>query len=213
VTFQNRGIEIIGNLHIPSRFDANETYAAIVLATPGSSVKEQIGGFYAEKLAQRGFVALTFDPSYQGESGGEPRDLEDPAVRVEDIRCAVDYLVTLPFVSGERIGLLGLCAGGGYAINAALTECRFKAIGTPWIPDSPEEAEAAGVRDPEVLEAVKYYRESRFRHPNSTNRLLFSSNARILSFDAFNLVPELLAQPLQVIVGGRRGNTNQYESG
>jgi fermentation-respiration switch protein FrsA (DUF1100 family) len=130
VTFQNRGIEIVGNLHVPSGFDDNQTYAAIVLATPGSSVKEQIGGFYAERLAQRGFVALTFDPSYQGESGGEPRDLEDPAVRVEDIRRAVDYLVTLPFVGGERIGLLGLCAGGGYAINVALTEYRFKAMGT-----------------------------------------------------------------------------------
>jgi fermentation-respiration switch protein FrsA (DUF1100 family) len=255
VTFRNRSVEIAGNLHVPPGFNGNKVYPALVLATPGSSVKEQIGGIYAEKLAEHGFVALTFDPSYQGESAGDPRDLEDPAVRVEDIRCAVDYLTTLPFVEEERIGLLGICAGGGYAINAALTEHRFRAIGTvvandigsafrkmlskaelvqkleelgkqrtaqargakpkrdPWIPDSLREAEAAGVTDPEVLEAVRFYRESRYRHPNSTNRLLFSSYAGLLNFDAFNLVSELLTQPLQIIVGGRRGSTGQYESG
>lgn len=254
-TFKNRGIDVAGNIHVPAGFDETKTYAAIVLATPGSSVKEQIGGIYAEKLAERGFVALTFDPSYQGESGGEPRDLEDPAVRVEDIRCALDHLMTLPFVGEERVGLLGICAGGGYAINAALTEHRFRAIGTvvatdigsafrqmqpkeellkkleevgkqrtaearggelrrdPWIPDSLKEAEAAGIKDPEVVEAVKFYRESRYRHPNSTNRLLFSSYAELLSFNAFHLVPELLTQPLQVIVGGKRGNTGQFEAG
>jgi uncharacterized protein len=73
-------------------------------------VKEQIGAIYAERLSQRGFVALTFDPAYQGESGGKPRDLEDPAALVEDIRCAVDHLMTLPFVGEERVGLLGICA-------------------------------------------------------------------------------------------------------
>ncbi|MBB6734897.1 alpha/beta hydrolase [Cohnella zeiphila] len=255
ISFKNRSIDVAGNIHLPNGFDASKTYAAIVLATPGSSVKEQIGAIYAEKLAERGFVALTFDPSYQGDSGGVPRDLEDPAVRVEDIRCAVDYLMTEPFVDEERVGLLGICAGGGYAINAALTEHRFRAIGTvvandigsafrqmqpkeellkklkdvgkqrtaearggeprrdPWIPDSLKEAEAAGIRDPEVFEAVKFYRESSYRHPNSTNRLLFSSYAELLSFDAFHLVPELLTQPLQVVVGGKRGNTGQFEAG
>jgi fermentation-respiration switch protein FrsA (DUF1100 family) len=255
VLFNNRSIEIVGNMYFPSGFDASKAYAAIVLATPGSSVKEQIGAIYSEKLAERGFIALTFDPSYQGESGGKPRDLEDPAARIEDIRCAVDYLMTQPFVDEERVGLLGICAGGGYAITAALTEHRFKAVGTvvasdighafrqmlpkedllkmlrdvgkqrtaearggelrrdPWIPDSLNEAEAAGIKDPDVLQAVEFYRESRYRHPNSTNRLLFSSYAQLLSFAAFNLVPELLTQPLQVIVGGRRGNTGQYEAG
>ncbi|PSS60504.1 alpha/beta hydrolase [Ensifer sp. NM-2] len=255
VSFNNRNIEIAGNVHFPNDFDGSRTYAAIVLATPGSSVKEQIGAIYSAKLAERGFVGLTFDPSYQGESSGQPRDLEDPAARVEDIRCAVDYLMTQPFVDEEKVGLLGICAGGGYAICAALTEHRFKAIGTvvandigsafrhmqpkedllrklkdvgkqrtlearggeprrdPWIPDSLKEAEATGIKDPELLEAVKFYRESRYRHPNSTNRLLFSSYAELLSFDAFNLVPELLTQPLQVIVGGKRGNTGQYEAG
>lgn len=255
IAFNNRQIRVAGNLHVPEGFDERRSYPAIVLATPGSSVKEQIGGIYASRLAQRGFVALTFDPSYQGESGGEPRDLEDPSVRVEDIRCAVDFLMTQPFVDEERVGLLGICAGGGYAIHAALTERRFKAIGTvvandiggafrrmlpkdqltntlkevgrqrtaearggplrrdPWIPDSMAQAKQAGITDPAVLEAVEFYRETQYRHPNSTNRLLFSSYAQMLSFDAFHLVPELLTQPLQVIVGGRRGSTGQYEAG
>nr|WP_244484220.1 dienelactone hydrolase family protein [Rhizobium sp. Leaf386] len=143
-------------------------------------------------------MALTFDPSYQGESGGEPRDLEDPSVRVEDIHCAVDHLTTLPYIDEARIRLLGICAGGGYAIKAAQTEPRFKAVGTvvandigeamrrllpdfrqtlrdvaaertaqargaeprrdPWIPDSLAEAKAAGITDPELLEAVGFYR-------------------------------------------------------
>jgi fermentation-respiration switch protein FrsA (DUF1100 family) len=256
VAFKNRSIVIAGNLHLPPGFQASGQFCAIVLATPGSSVKEQIGAIYAAKLAQRGFVALTFDPAHQGESGGLPRDLEDPAVRAEDVRCAVDFLATQPFVDMERLGLLGLCAGGGYAVHAALTERRFKAVGTvvasdlgsafrtmleaqggvlqalvevgqqrtaeargappkrtPWIPDSLQEAAAAGVQDPELLEAVAFYRESAHRHPGSTNRLLFSSYDKILAFDAFHLVPQILTQPLQVIVGGKRGNTGQYESG
>ncbi len=252
VSFSNRGIEVVGNIHLPTDFDEGGAYPAVVLATPGSSVKEQIGAIYAERLSAKGFIALTFDPSYQGESGGEPRDLEDPAVRVEDIHCAVDHLATLSYVNDARIGLLGICAGGGYAIKAALTERRFKAVGTvvandigeamrrllpdarqtlldvaaertaqargaaarrdPWIADSLVEAEAAGITDPELLEAVTFYRESEYRHPNSTNRLLFVSYGALLGFDAFSL-PELLTQPLQVIVGGRRGPTGQYEAG
>ena len=255
ISFKNRNIDIAGNIYFPNEFDETKTYAALVLATPGGSVKEQIGAIYAEKLAERGFVAIVFDPSYQGESGGEPRDLEDPATRVEDIRCVVDYLMTLPFVDEERVGLLGICAGGGYAVNAALNEHRFKAVGTvvavnigrafrqmqprkdvlktleavgkqrtaeargsdqrrdPWIPDSLKEAEAAGITDPDLLDAVKFYRESPFRNANSTNRLLFKSVGLLLSFDAFHLVPELLTQPIQVIVGGRRGATDSFEDG
>lgn len=255
VSFRNGNLTLAGVLRLPEGFDEAGTHAAIVLATPGSSVKEQIGAIYADRLTARGFVTLTFDPSYQGESEGHPRDLEDPAARVEDIRCAVDFLMTLSYVGENRVGLLGICAGGGYAVNAALTEHRFKAVGTvvasnigrafrrmqpmadvlkildavgqqrtiearggaqrrdPWIPDTLEEAQAAGVTDPDVLDAIRFYRTPPWRHANSTNRVYFRSFGALLGFDAFHLVPELLTQPLHVIVGGRIGITGSYEDG
>jgi uncharacterized protein len=130
VTFHSDGREIVGHLRYPEGFDEKERYPAVVVVGPGSSVKEQAGGTYAEKLAATGYLTLVFDPSFQGESAGLPRDLESPAARIEDIRSAVDFLVTLSYVDDEAIGLLGICAGGGYAVAAALIERRFKAVGT-----------------------------------------------------------------------------------
>lgn len=130
VTFKNRSIDVAGDLYFPSDFEGNKKYAAIITVHPGSSCKEQTAGIYAKKLADNGFVTLSVNASYQGESGGEPRYIEDPAARVEDIRSAVDYLVTLPYIDDEKIGVLGVCAGGGYAVNAAMTERRIKAVGT-----------------------------------------------------------------------------------
>lgn len=104
VKFLNRNWEVSAGLYLPDNFDKAKMYAAIVCVHPGSSVKEQTAGRYAAKLSEQGFVAIAFDASFQGESGGQPRYLEDPATRVEDIRCAVDYLTTLNFVDKERIG-------------------------------------------------------------------------------------------------------------
>lgn len=129
-TFRNGGAEIAAHLHLPAGFDPGRSYAAVVCVHPGSGVKEQTAGIYAARLAGRGFVALAFDASCQGESGGEPRYAEEPAARVEDVRCAVDFLTTLEYVGPGRIGVLGVCAGGGYAVSAAMTDHRISAVGT-----------------------------------------------------------------------------------
>ena len=127
VTFKNKQIDIAGELHLPPGFQESMAYPAIVCAHPAGAVKEQSPAFYATRLAEKGLVVLTFDASHQGASGGEPRLLEDPFERVEDVRCAVDLLTTLPFVNPDRIGSLGICAGGGYSIHAAATDHRIKA--------------------------------------------------------------------------------------
>ncbi|MDQ0382512.1 alpha/beta hydrolase [Amycolatopsis thermophila] len=130
ITFPNGPISMAGNLYLPSDFDPEGSYPAVVTVHPGGGVKEQTAGLYASKLAERGFVALAFDASCQGDSGGQPRFLEDPAARVEDVRAAVDHLQTLGYVDAGRIGVLGVCAGGGYAVTAAMTDHRIKAVTT-----------------------------------------------------------------------------------
>jgi len=130
VSFTNNAVEIAGHLHLPEDFSEDQQYPALVGIHPAGGVKEQTIGLYAERLSAHGFVTIVFDASYQGESGGEPRLLEDPTTRVEDARCAADFLTTLPFVDPERIGVFGICAGGGYAISVAQTERRFKALAT-----------------------------------------------------------------------------------
>ncbi len=123
-------IKIAAELYTPKDFDKSKEYPAIIVVHPSGGVKEQTAGLYARKLAAKGFITLAYDAAYQGESGGEPRYMEDPASRVEDVRTAVDYLTTLPFVDKDNIGVLGICSGGGYAFNAAETEMRIKAVAT-----------------------------------------------------------------------------------
>jgi uncharacterized protein len=130
VKFHAHGLQIAAILNSPEDAGEKKQNPAIICVHPGSSCKDQTAGIYAEKLAELGYVTIVFDASYQGESEGEPRYAEYPASRVEDIRSAVDYLTTLDYVNENRIGVLGVCAGGGYAVNAAMTERRIKAVGT-----------------------------------------------------------------------------------
>ncbi|SHN24269.1 alpha/beta hydrolase [Gracilibacillus kekensis] len=130
VKFHAHGLQIVAILNVPEHSGEKEQNPVIVCVHPGSSCKDQTAGIYADKLAELGYVTIVFDASYQGESEGKPRYAEYPAARVEDIRSVVDYLTTLDYVDENRIGVLGVCAGGGYAVNAAMTERRIKAVGT-----------------------------------------------------------------------------------
>lgn len=124
------GTTLSAVIHHPPGFDDRKKYQAVVVSHPGGGVKEQTAGTYARKLAQQGFVTIAFDRSYQGESTGEPRQLENPAISTEDVSAVVDYLTTLPEVDGGRIGAMGICAGAGYTANAAINDKRIKAVGT-----------------------------------------------------------------------------------
>lgn len=131
VTFQNHNMNwpMAALVLYPDNFDENLMYPVVISVHPFGSCKEQTSSaIYGKALAQAGYVVIAFDASFQGESGGMPRYKEDPSQRVEDISRAIDYAVTLPYVDANRIAGLGVCGGGAYIINAALTEKRLKAV-------------------------------------------------------------------------------------
>lgn len=130
VSFKNRyGITLVGDLYIPKEKPAGKM-PAIALSGPFGAVKEQASGLYAQTLAQRGFITLAFDPSYTGESGGEPRDVASPDINTEDFSAAVDFLSNHENVDPEKIGILGICGFGGLGLNAAAMDTRIKAAVT-----------------------------------------------------------------------------------
>lgn len=129
VTFHNRyGITLAADLYVPKQ--AVGKLAAIAVSGPFGAVKEQSSGLYAQMLAERGFLTLAFDPSFTGESGGQPRYVASPDINTEDFCAAVDYLSTRDDVDPERIGILGICGWGGMALNAAAIDTRIKATVT-----------------------------------------------------------------------------------
>ena len=130
VHFKNRyGINLTGDLYTPKE-KSDEPMPAIAISGPFGAVKEQASGLYAQTLAQRGFITLAFDPSYTGESGGEPRNVASPDINTEDFSAAVDYLSNREDVNPERIGILGICGFGGFGLNAAAIDTRIKATVT-----------------------------------------------------------------------------------
>ena len=128
VTFKNRfGIELVGDLYTPKTMNKEDKLPAVAISGPFGAVKEQSSGLYAQTLAERGFITLAFDPSYTGESKGTPRHVASPDINTEDFSAAVDYLSNNKNVNPDRIGILGICGFGGFAINAAAIDTRIKA--------------------------------------------------------------------------------------
>jgi fermentation-respiration switch protein FrsA (DUF1100 family) len=128
VTFSNRyGISLAADLYLPKNASGRKL-AALAVCGPFGAVKEQSSGLYAQTLAERGYVAVAFDPSFTGESGGEPRNVASPDINTEDVSAAVDFLGLQPFVDRERIGVVGICGWGGIALNAVAVDKRVKAV-------------------------------------------------------------------------------------
>ncbi|MEQ8472844.1 MAG: alpha/beta hydrolase [Marinoscillum sp.] len=130
VTFKNRyGIELTGDLYIPKNSD-NKPLPALAISGPFGAVKEQSSGLYANQMAERGFVAIAFDPSYTGESGGEPRNVASPDINTEDFSAAVDFLGLQDNIDRNKIGIIGICGFAGFALNATAVDKRVKAVAT-----------------------------------------------------------------------------------
>jgi len=128
VTFKNRyGLTLAADLYVPKNASGRKL-AALVVCGPFGAVKEQSSGLYAQTLAERGFATLAFDPSFTGESGGQPRNVASPDINTEDVSAAVDFLGLQPLVDRERIGVVGICGWGGIALNAVAVDKRVKAV-------------------------------------------------------------------------------------
>ena len=129
VTFKNRyGIELTGDLYLPK--NGGNNLPALAISGPFGAVKEQSSGLYANQMADRGFVALAFDPSYTGESGGEPRNVASPDINTEDFSAAVDFLGLQDNIDRNKLGIIGICGFGGFALNATAVDTRVKAVAT-----------------------------------------------------------------------------------
>ncbi len=130
VTYKLNGLEIAANVYTPANYDTAKKYPTVVIAHPNGGVKEQVAGLYAQRLAEKGYITITADAAYQGASGGMPRNVDKPSHRIEDIHGMADFIAQYAGVDANRLALLGVCGGGGYALKAAQTDKRFKAIAT-----------------------------------------------------------------------------------
>ena len=154
VTFHNRyGITLAADLYTPKHVEGR--LPAIAVSGPFGAVKEQASGLYAQAMAERGFLTIAFDPSYTGESGGEPRYMASPDINTEDFQAAVDFLSVQDNVDSERIGIIGICGWGGLALNAAALDTRIKATVTSTMYDM-SRVNAKGYFDSEDSEAARY---------------------------------------------------------
>lgn len=130
VTYKIKDITIAANVYTPPGYNASQKYPAVVIAHPNGGVKEQVAGLYAQRLAEQGYITITADAAYQGASGGLPRNVDKPENRIEDIHGMADYISGYKGVDTDKLGVLGICGGGGYTLKASQSDKRFKAVAT-----------------------------------------------------------------------------------
>lgn len=130
VTYKLGGLDIVANVYTPAGYQSRGKYPAIVVAHPNGGVKEQVAGLYAQRLAEQGYITIAADAAYQGGSGGLPRNVDKPMFRIEDIHGMADFITRYPGVDAARLGLFGICGGGGYSLAAAKTDKRFRSLAT-----------------------------------------------------------------------------------
>lgn len=130
VSYRLRGLKIVANVYTPAGYDPTGSYPALTVAHPNGGTKEQTAGRYAQRLAELGYITIAADAAYQGHSEGEPRNVDKPFFRTDDIRGMADFLGTFPGADTNRLGALGICGGGGYTLNAVKSDKRFKSVAT-----------------------------------------------------------------------------------
>ena len=130
VSYKLNGLDIAANVYTPANYDPKKAYPTVVVAHPNGGVKEQVAGLYAQRLAEKGYITIAADAAYQGASGGLPRSVDKPANRIEDIHGMADFISRYAGVDTKRLGLLGICGGGGYSLAAAQTDKRFISVAT-----------------------------------------------------------------------------------
>jgi fermentation-respiration switch protein FrsA (DUF1100 family) len=130
VTYELRGLKIAANVYTPANYNPNGKFPMVTVAHPNGGVKEQVAGRYAQGLAEQRYITIAADASYQGASEGEPRSVDKPFFRTEDIHGMADFIASYPGADAERLGALGICGGGGYTLKAAQSDKRFKAVAT-----------------------------------------------------------------------------------
>ncbi|RKR29829.1 alpha/beta hydrolase [Arthrobacter oryzae] len=130
VNYMLRGLNIAANVYTPAGYDPTGKYPAITVAHPNGGTKEQVAGRYAQRLAEQGYITVTADAAYQGHSEGEPRSVDKPFFRTDDIHGMADFIAGFPGVDADRLGALGICGGGGYTLKAAQSDKRFKSVAT-----------------------------------------------------------------------------------
>jgi fermentation-respiration switch protein FrsA (DUF1100 family) len=130
VTYTLRGLKIAANVYTPADYDPKGSYPAITVAHPNGGVKEQTAGRYAQRLTEKGYITIAADAAYQGHSEGEPRSVDKPFFRTDDIHGMADFIAGFPGVDASRLGALGICGGGGYTLNAVKSDKRFRSVAT-----------------------------------------------------------------------------------